>query len=95
MLLVAALEKNTGTHTWRGPTQEAQAYFTQLKNGNYPLSDVELLVLQSAEQDKAIEAGDETDLEDTEDGDFEDDEELDAEEAQDEEADCATGTHRS
>jgi ParB family chromosome partitioning protein len=86
-LLVAALEKSTGTHTWRGPTQEAQAYFTQLKNWDYPLSDVELLVLQPAEKNMASEAGDETDLEDTEDVDFADDVELDAEDAQDEEAD--------
>jgi ParB family chromosome partitioning protein len=88
-LLVAALEKSTGTHTWRGPTQEAQAYFTQLKNWNYPLSDVEQLVLQPAEKDTAIEAGDETDLEDTEDGDLEDDVELDAEDDHDEKADSA------
>ncbi len=91
-LLVAALEKSTGTHTWRGPTQEAQAYFTQLKNWDYPLSDVEQLVLQPAEKDMASEADDETDLEDTEDIDFADDVELDADDAQDaqdEEADSA------
>jgi ParB family chromosome partitioning protein len=44
-LIVAALEKSTGTHTWRSPSKEAQAYFSQLKAWGYPLSDVEQLVL--------------------------------------------------
>ncbi|MFI5593511.1 chromosome partitioning protein ParB [Amycolatopsis sp. NPDC051758] len=81
-LLVAALEKSTGTHTWRGPTQEAQAYFTQLKSWGYPLSPVEQLVLQPAEKDTAIEIGDATDLGVVDDVDIEDDGEPGAEDGQ-------------
>ena len=48
-LLVGALEKGTDRHAWRSPTGDQIAYFRQLQRWNYPLSDVELLVLQPAD----------------------------------------------
>jgi ParB family chromosome partitioning protein len=45
-ILVGALEKGTDRHAWRSPTGDQIAYFRQLQHWNYPLSDVEMLVLQ-------------------------------------------------
>ncbi|RLK58454.1 hypothetical protein [Actinokineospora cianjurensis] len=63
-LVVGALEKSTGTHTWRSPSSEAKAYFAQLESWGYSLSDVEQLVLKP--EGKAALAGfdDEVDLDD-------------------------------
>jgi ParB family transcriptional regulator, chromosome partitioning protein len=47
-LVVAALEKSVGTHTWKGATSEAKAYFRQLESWGYALSDVERLVIEPA-----------------------------------------------
>ncbi len=45
-MLIGALEKGTDRHAWRTPTGHQIAYFRQLQRWNYPLSDVEMLVLQ-------------------------------------------------
>jgi ParB family chromosome partitioning protein len=45
-MLVGALEKGTDRNAWRSPTGDQIAYFRQLQRWNYPLSDVEMLVLQ-------------------------------------------------
>lgn len=48
-MLVGALEKGTDRHAWRSPTGDQIAYFCQLQRWNYPLSDVEMLVLKRAD----------------------------------------------
>ncbi len=45
-MLAGALEKGLDRHTWRSPTPDQVAYFRQLQRWNYPLSDVEMLVLK-------------------------------------------------
>jgi ParB family chromosome partitioning protein len=45
-MLVGALENGTDRNAWRSPTGDQIAYFRQLQRWNYPLSDVEMLVLQ-------------------------------------------------
>ena len=47
-MLIGALEDGTDRHTWRCPTRDQIAYFRQLQAWNYPLSDVEHLVITPA-----------------------------------------------
>lgn len=58
-MLVGALEKGTDRHAWRSPTRDQVAYFRQLQRWSYPLSDVEMLVLQPTEVDEpnSVEPG--------------------------------------
>lgn len=58
-MLVGAREKGLDRHTWRSPTAEQVAYFRQLQRWNYPLSDVEMLVLKPANADepRSVEPG--------------------------------------
>lgn len=51
-MLVGALEMGTDRHAWRSPTRDQAAYFRQLQRWNYPLSEVEMLVLKPAEADE-------------------------------------------
>jgi ParB family chromosome partitioning protein len=51
-MLVGALENGTDRRVWRSPTGEQIAYFRQLQRWNYPLSDVEMLVLQPTDADE-------------------------------------------
>lgn len=51
-MLAGALEKGLDRHTWRSPTSDQVAYFRQLQRWNYPLSDVEMLVLQPTDADE-------------------------------------------
>jgi len=44
-MLLGALEQGLDRHAWRSPTSDQVAYFGQLQRWNYPLSDVEMLVL--------------------------------------------------
>jgi ParB family chromosome partitioning protein len=44
VLILAAIEDGTGTHTWRQRSSEDRAYFAALAAWGYPLSDVEALV---------------------------------------------------
>lgn len=46
-VLLAAYEDGTSRDSWRRPTRDTIAYFTALRNWNYPLSDVEQLVLET------------------------------------------------
>lgn len=48
-MLIGALEDGTDRHTWRSPTPDQIAYFRRLQAWNYPLSDVELLVITTDE----------------------------------------------
>lgn len=48
-MLLGALEQGLNRHTWRSPTSDQVAYFRQLQRWNYPLSDVEMLVLTSTD----------------------------------------------
>lgn len=56
-LVIGAMEKSVGTHTWRGPSAEAKAYFAQLQDWGYPLSDVEMLVLNPDWKASATDVG--------------------------------------
>ncbi len=58
-MLVGALEMGTDRHAWRSPTRDQVAYFRQLQRWNYPLSDVEMLVLKPTEADEpnSVEPG--------------------------------------
>lgn len=44
VLVLAAIEDGTGTHTWRNPGEQDRAYFTALTAWGYSPSDVEALV---------------------------------------------------
>jgi hypothetical protein len=44
-MLIAALEQGTDRRAWRCPTTDQISYIAQLRSWDYPLSDVEMLVL--------------------------------------------------
>lgn len=48
VVMLAAIEDATGTHTWRDPSGQDRAYFTALSGWGYALSDVEALVTATA-----------------------------------------------
>lgn len=52
VMLLSALENGTDRHTWRSPTDEQLAYFQRLRTWGYPLSDVEMLVLNAQAPDR-------------------------------------------
>lgn len=52
-MLLSALEAGTDRYTWRRPTEEQVAYFQQLRDWGYSLSDVEMLVLSTSGPDPA------------------------------------------
>lgn len=59
-MLVGALEQGLNRHAWRSPTDEQVAYFRQMQRWNYPLSDVEMLVLKATGTDELNPLGSET-----------------------------------
>lgn len=63
-MLLAGLENGTDRTTWRQPSREAKAYFQQLQAWDYPISDVEGLVIQPSSEDiNASTADHDTDAE--------------------------------
>ncbi|MFS0703263.1 ParB/RepB/Spo0J family partition protein [Cellulomonas sp. 179-A 9B4 NHS] len=49
VVVLAAIEQNTGVHTWRHPSAHVGAYFTALRAWGYDLSDVEAEVIPPAD----------------------------------------------
>jgi ParB family chromosome partitioning protein len=72
-LVIAALDKSTGTHTWRNPSKVDKSYLGQLAKWGYPLSDIERMVV---EHEDTTASGVDEDTENTE-------EDEDAEEGED------------
>lgn len=60
VLMLAAIEECTGTHTWRNPSGQDRAYFAALASWGYALSEVEALVTSATAQEAPIEDEDES-----------------------------------
>ena len=63
VLVLAAIEDNTGVQTWRSPSAVTRAYFTALAAWGYGLSDVEAIVTAEPNPSQAPtdQDGDDTD----------------------------------
>ncbi|WP_298461233.1 ParB N-terminal domain-containing protein [uncultured Cellulomonas sp.] len=83
VLVLAAMEDSTGTHTWRNVTAADRDYFTALATWGYGLADVEAIVTAEPDPSQAPtdEDGDDTDQDAAADYDYDDDAEPDSSQA--------------